>query len=120
MSHAKPPVNIHNAYHAHVYFEKETLDFARRFCEQTCQKFDLLMGRVHQKPVGPHPKWSCQIKFTRKHFDELIPWLDLHRDQLSILIHGLTGDNLKDHTDYAYWLGQDIELNLDIFKAMKE
>ncbi len=34
MSNPKRPVNIHKGYHAHVYFDRETLDFASRLCAE--------------------------------------------------------------------------------------
>ncbi len=117
MIEIKRPSNIHKAYHAHVYFDSETLDFATSLCNRAGERFGLKVGRVHQKPVGPHPKWSCQITFASKHFDEFIPWLNENRNGLTILVHALTGDDLKDHTDYAYWLGSSVELNLSIFGA---
>ncbi|MFT5542972.1 MAG: aromatic ring-cleaving dioxygenase, partial [Arenicella sp.] len=42
-------------------------------------------GRVHQKPVGPHPKWSCQITFSSNDFEQFIPWLEDNRGDLSVL-----------------------------------
>ncbi|MDO6514307.1 DOPA 4,5-dioxygenase family protein [Neptuniibacter sp. 2_MG-2023] len=110
------PVNHHDYYHAHVYFEQETLAFATKLCEQAGERFGLSIGRVHQKNVGPHPKWSCQISFSSSEFDLFIPWLEKERHGLTVLVHALTGNNLKDHTDYAYWLGKPAELNLSIFK----
>ena len=50
-------------YHAHVYFDASTIDQARALCEQAAQLFPLKMGRVHERPVGPHPDWSCQLAF---------------------------------------------------------
>lgn len=114
-THNKPPVNRHKAYHAHVYFDSDTLERASKLCRQAGELFSLKIGRVHQKPIGPHTKWSCQVAFASKHFDELIPWLIENRHGLSILVHGLTGDDLKDHTDYAYWLGESVELDLSDF-----
>ena len=116
MNEIKRPVNAHPAYHAHVYFDQDSKDIARRLCDNIAQRFDLAVGRFHEKPVGPHPVGSCQITFNTKHFDEFIPWLDDHRNGLTIFVHGLTGDDFKDHTDYAYWLGQSVKLNLGIFK----
>ena len=115
MAEIKRPVNRHSAYHAHVYFDEETLSFAAALCEQVQTIFGLKVGRVHQKMVGPHTKWSCQITFTRKHFDALIPWLEEHRNGLTVFVHGLTGDDLKDHTEYAYWLGDSVDLDLTAF-----
>lgn len=116
MNNSKYPVNDHNQYHAHIYFEQATLDFATELCQKVKETFNLTVGTIHQKPVGPHPRWSCQIKFSSDDFEQLIPWLDKNRNGLTILIHALTDDNLKDHTDYAYWLGDEITLNLSIFK----
>jgi len=115
MTEIKRPQNLHDSYHAHVYFNAQTLEFASELCERATALFDLKMGRVHQKSVGPHPCWSCQISFTNKDFEALIAWLDEHRNDLSILVHGQTGNDLKDHTDYAYWLGDDVPLKLAMF-----
>ena len=117
MKNIPRPQNIHDFYHAHLYFEKETLDFAIVLSQAIGEKFGLSVGSIIQRPVGPHPKWSCQITFAKEHFSEFVPWLDLHRDGLSIFIHGLTGDDLKDHTDYAYWLGDSEALNLAMFMS---
>ena len=112
----KRPVNVHKTYHAHVYFDSDTKEIARGVCDKIAQQFDLKIGRFHERLVGPHPRWSCQVTFRAKHFDEFIPWLDANREGLTIFIHGLTGDYLKDHTDYAYWLEQSVELNLEMFQ----
>ena len=117
MTEIKRPINIHKNYHAHVYFDSQTLQFASNLCEQAGKLFDLKVGIVHQKPVGPHPKWSCQISFSDKNFDQLIPWLSDNRNGLTVFVHAQTGDDLKDHTDYAYWLGDNVQLNLSIFGA---
>ena len=115
MSEIQRPINKHKGYHAHVYFEQETLAFATGLCDKVGELFGLKIGAVHRQPVGPHPKWSCQITFGKKHFEELIPWLDENRNDLTILVHGVTGDDIKDHTEYVYWLGYSVQLDLSIF-----
>lgn len=110
-----PPTNIHDHYHAHVYFDRHTLMQATVLCQEAGNRFHVAMGRVHQKLVGPHPCWSCQLKFTAQEFDALIPWLEQNRQGLSILVHGLTGDDLIDHTRHAMWLGKPAPLNLAMF-----
>jgi len=117
MHNLKTPVNIHDHYHAHVYFEQATLEFAIDLCEKAGDLFTLNVGRVHQKPIGPHPKWSCQITFSSNDFEQFIPWLEDNRQDLSILVHALTGDNLQDHTEYAYWLGSEVKLSLELFRS---
>lgn len=110
------PVNVHPAYHAHVYFDAATVQQARALCEEAGRLFQVAVGRVHEKNVGPHPRWSCQIAFSARQFDQVVPWLDAHRDGLDVLVHGLSGDVIKDHTDYAYWLGNAWPLNLDALR----
>lgn len=114
------PVNVHTAYHAHVYYDQETLAFATQLCHEAGERFQLPVGRLHEKEVGPHPLWSCQISFRDHDFESFIPWLDAHRQGLTVLVHGLTGDNLKDHTDYAYWLGEAVPLKLAMFQRSAE
>jgi DOPA 4,5-dioxygenase len=92
-------------YHAHVYFDATTLPQARALCEQAASLFKLKMGRVHERPVGPHPDWSCQLAFAPPVFGELIPWLALHRQGLVVFIHPVTGNDLVDHRDRAIWMG---------------
>ena len=57
----------------------------------------------------------CQLAFDSTQFDTLIPWLDEHRGGLNILVHGVTGNDLADHTANASWLGEPATLNLSMF-----
>ena len=102
-------------YHAHIYFDAETIDQARALCETARDTFDVDMGRVHEKPVGPHPCWSCQLAFKPDQFADFVPWLALNRDGLVVFLHPETGDVLKDHTEHAIWMGQMMELDTSIF-----
>ncbi|WP_108652660.1 DOPA 4,5-dioxygenase family protein [Dongshaea marina] len=115
MNQEKFPVNAHQLYHAHVYYNKATLAQATSLCEEAKIRFGAEMGRLHKKRVGPHPHWSCQLAFDSGQFAGLISWLEAHRQGLSILVHGVTGDDLKDHTEHAYWLGESSPLNLALF-----
>ena len=73
------PVNNYNDYHAHVYFEQETLAFATDLCEKAGERFGLTVGDIIQRPIGPHPKWSCQIMFTANDFVPTEGFPDLPR-----------------------------------------
>ena len=112
----KPPVNVHQHYHAHVYYDESTSGFAKDLCTEVGNRFALEVGRFHDKSIGPHPMWSCQIKFNSSEFETLVPWLEENRKELTVLIHGLTGNDFLDHTEYAYWLGEEKVLNTEIFK----
>ena len=101
-------------YHAHVYFDAHTLAQARALCEAAAARFPLKMGRVHERPVGPHPDWSCQLAFKAALFGEVIPWLALHRGGLVVFIHPITGQDLIDHRDRAMWMGAVRPLDLSV------
>lgn len=103
------------AYHAHVYFDANSVEKARAICEQAADLFGVTMGRVHEKTVGPHPMWSCQLAASPDQFAKLLPWLALNRDGLIVFAHTDTGNDLKDHRDHGIWLGTGLELNLSIF-----
>lgn len=111
------PRNVYPAYHAHVYFAPDTRAQAEALCRAAGETFGVAVGRVHQKLVGPHPHWSCQLAFDAAQFDALVPWLEANRRGLTILVHGLTGDDLKDHTAHAAWLGAPATLDLSVFSS---
>jgi len=112
----KRPENIYARYHAHVYFGPDTVEQARTLCEKAGELFGVAVGRVHEREVGPHPRWSCQLSFDSTEFDRLIPWLESERKGLDVFVHGLTGDDLADHTTHASWLGQSAKLKLEMFR----
>lgn len=99
-----------------MYFGPATVAQARTLCEQAGELFGVAVGRVHEREVGPHPHWSCQLAFDRAQFDRLIPWLAQHRNGLDVFVHGVTGNDLADHTTHAYWLGEASELKLEMFR----
>ena len=109
------PRNVYPAYHAHVYFGPDTVERAAALCRAAGETFGVQVGRVHRKRVGPHPQWSCQLAFNAAQFDALVPWLEAQRDGLTVLVHGLTGNDLEDHTTHAAWLGRPAELDLSVF-----
>jgi len=104
-------------FHAHVYFDAGSIERARALCEEAARRFGAKMGRVHERPEGPHPDWSCQLAFDNAIFATLVPWLALNRDGLVILIHPNTGNDLRDHRDYAMWLGALRPLDLSQFTS---
>ncbi len=112
----KPPADAtHCQYHAHIYFDSDTIKRAIGLSDQAHSLFGVTLGRVHKQPVGPHPHWSRQLKFDASVYREFIGWLDTHREGLTVLIHSDTGNDLQDHTDHAWWLGTPAELDLSLF-----
>ena len=113
----RAPENAYASYHAHVYFGPETVEQARALRELAIQELPSQVGRFHERPVGPHPKWSFQIAFTAAEFDTVIGWLEQHRSGLDVLVHGNTGEDYADHTAHAMWLGHAHTLDLSLFSS---
>lgn len=103
-------------YHAHVYYEAGTKDRAALLRMQVEERFEMRMGRWHDNPVGPHPTGSYQIAFTPDLFGEIVPYLALNRDGLTVFIHPDTGDDVPDHTERAIWLGEQRKLDLSALR----
>ncbi|AEF55448.1 DOPA 4,5-dioxygenase family protein [Marinomonas posidonica] len=106
------------AYHAHLYYQdQEGLIMAQALAQQASDLFDIRVGRFHQKPVGPHPLWSCQLSFAADAFADVIPWLMMNRRSLDVFVHPLTGDDYLDHTQGVSWLGQSHTLDTSQFRV---
>lgn len=102
------------SWHAHIYFDAESRDAAKAFRDDVAAHFGdrVAIGRFHERPVGPHPKWSCQIAFAHERFAEVAAWLTLNHGALDVFVHPNTGDQLRDHRDSAVWIGQSYALDL--------
>ncbi|BAU63056.1 hypothetical protein STA3757_04110 [Stanieria sp. NIES-3757] len=109
-------ISLIQGYHAHVYFDEATVEQAQALCEEAGRLFQVTVGRMHHRAIGPHPCWSCQLAFSRNEYVDLLSWLALNRNGLTILIHPLTGNDLKDHTNYASWMGEPQTLKLEVLK----
>lgn len=55
-----------------------------------------------------------QIAFHVAVFAELVPWLALHREGLSVLVHPNTLAPRADHLIHALWLGPPLPLRDDM------
>ena len=117
LSDALPEVE---GYHAHVYFDTPARRrYALRLRHRMAQRFPRAeLGRVHDKPVGPHPLPMYQVAFGPEDFAEAVGWLSLVHEDLSVLVHPLHGDVLAEHRDHALWIGDRVELRLAIFEGM--
>ena len=110
-------------YHAHVYYDAETrpraadlrAGFEARFAERPeANAGEIRMGRWHDNPIGPHPMGSYQIAFPPELFAQIVPWLALNRQGLTVFIHPETGYDVTDHSDYAIWLGTQRTIDLSV------
>ncbi|MBD2592799.1 4,5-dioxygenase [Nostoc spongiaeforme FACHB-130] len=106
-------------FHAHIYYDPETRDVAAQIREELGVRFEVKLGRWHDQPVGPHPKSMYQVAFAPDQFFQVVPWLMLNRGGLEILVHPETGDDVTDHTDHALWLGNKLELNIQVLQRLR-
>ncbi len=110
-------VDTIESWHAHVYFDAGSRTAALALRQAIEGRFEMEMGRFHEKPVGPHPCWSYQVAFAPAVFATIVPWLALNRGNLVVFIHPNTGDALTDHRDRALWLGAKLDLDLSVLQA---
>jgi DOPA 4,5-dioxygenase len=108
--------NSINDYHIHIYYEQNTLELAKQLGAKVAQIYNLPLGHFHTKNVGPHPRWSVQLTVPIHLFADVIGWFCLHRQGLTLFIHPNTGQDLQDHRDRAIWMGESLDLNLEIFQ----
>jgi DOPA 4,5-dioxygenase len=57
-----------------------------------------------------------QAVFAPEEFGRIVPWLMLHRDGLTILVHPSTGDSRADHLERSLWLGEVLALREQHFR----
>lgn len=107
-------------YHFHLYYPVEEIEKAKivlnKVENEIKENLRLEIGRAWDKPVGPHPIGSCQVTVPRESFKEVSEWFLENRDGFDLFIHGVSGDDYKDHTKYVIWMGKEHPLNLEIFK----
>ena len=102
-----------NGYHAHIYYDpRRTREAAARVRAGIAEGgFKAQLGSWHDEPVGPHLNAMYQVVFPPEEFGKIVPWLMLHREGLSVLVHPSTGDGYGDHIERSLWLGEKLKLN---------
>jgi len=99
-------------YHAHIYYDPKTRGVAERVCAAVGEKFRVEIEGFRDEPRGPHPISNVLVVFKPDQFEHVVPYLMLNRDGLDVLVHPLTLDAVEDHSLYAIWLGNPVELKL--------
>lgn len=107
-------------FHVHVYFDPSTRATALGVRDGLAERFDVELGRIHDRPMGPHPKSMYQVKFAPSEFSALVQWLMLNHAGLDVLIHPETGDAVADHTEQALWIGQKLDLNIEFLRRFSK
>ncbi|EMC95736.1 hypothetical protein BAUCODRAFT_148615 [Baudoinia panamericana UAMH 10762] len=105
----------------HIYYvqtNEDEVHFATELHERIRREFpELRIYRVWDRPVGPHPVAMFEVNVhTPQQFGAFIPWLVINRGPLSALVHPNTGDDVRDHTQLATWMGQPIPLQVGFLR----
>ena len=105
-------------WHAHVYYTAAERDRAETlhatFAETRSSGAApiLFIGRMTDRPVGPHPIPQFEIHFPASAAAEIARTIE--RSGLRALVHPLTDDDLADHTTLARWIGEPLDLDLSV------
>ena len=102
-------------FHAHIYFNPDELGQAQALGLAVRERFGVPLGHYHTRPVGPHPRGSCQMTVPTDRFGEVATWLAVNRADLTIFAHASTGDDLADHSRNVVWFGPSEPLDLSMF-----
>ena len=102
-------------FHAHIYYDPAEVDRAKQLAAAAQARFPVAVGHFHLRPVGPHPRGSCQLTVPTDLFGDVAQWLTLNRDGLTIFAHANTGEDLADHIEHVIWFGPSETLDLSIF-----
>jgi len=106
-------------YHVHLYYErgKESESVARVIAEGIKSQFkDKIIEEFNYKTlVGPHDGPNIAIHFSNEGFAKIVPWVQVNSKGLSVLVHPVTNDELKDHVEDSMWIGKQRGFNMAYF-----
>ena len=103
-------------YHAHIYYDPANTRDAASRVRAGLTAFNVQLGSWHDAAVGPHLDAMYQVVFSPEEFGKVVPWLMLHREGLSVLVHPSTGDGYGDHLERSLWLGARLKLNEKVLR----
>jgi aromatic ring-cleaving dioxygenase len=118
---------IRGGFDLHIYYFQNNsvqLTFARELWQRIRHEFpELRIYKFWEKPVGPHPYAMFEVNvFTPEQFGAFVPWLVINRGPLSVLLHPNCddGDEIRDHTQRATWLGEKVPLDVGLLRQFAE
>ncbi|EMG49662.1 putative 21.2 kDa protein [Candida maltosa Xu316] len=113
--------DFHVYYYAHKPASlKESKDLLNKlladFPEDTGNGSILVKQLPDDKVIGPHSTQFWEADVLRPEvFVKVLSWFQLNHGNLSVLIHPQTGDDFKDHSSSALWLGDKLPIFFEVF-----
>ena len=103
-------------YDIHIYRRNnnernEALELQKVLIENNIQTFPFV-----EKPIGPHPYPMFESHITTQTLPVIESLLVVNRKSCSILIHEKTDYHVYDHTKGARFLGEPLELNIELLR----
>jgi aromatic ring-cleaving dioxygenase len=106
-------VNRDAPFHAHIYYSAEERSAAAALREGFAAAPEILfVGRMMDRPVGPHPVSQFEMHFRESALAAVVAMIEA--SGLTALVHPLTDDDLADHTNLARWIGEPIDLDVSV------
>jgi aromatic ring-cleaving dioxygenase len=101
-------------YHAHIYYSEEQGPTARALRDRFigARPRVLFVGGMTDRAVGPHPIPQFEVHFRETSLGEVLTAIE--ESGLRALVHPLTDDDLADHTTLAYWIGDPVQLDVQV------
>jgi DOPA 4,5-dioxygenase len=103
-------------FHAHVYFDVVTRPTAERIRNELAHHLGVRVGALHERPEGPHAKPMFQVTITPEQFATVVPWLMVNRAGLSVFVHPMSDDLVRDHDTSPLWMGEPLPIDVEILR----
>ncbi|GAB7324649.1 hypothetical protein MBLNU13_g08528t1 [Cladosporium sp. NU13] len=112
-------------FDVHIYFQQTSTtqtQYAKELHERIRREFpELRIYPVFERPIGPHPIGMFEVNvFSPEQFGAFVSWLVVWRGPLSALIHPNTGDDVRDHSQRATWMGQPFPLDIGMLRQITQ
>lgn len=106
-------------YHAHVYWKNNhERDIALSLHFQL-EEYGCKIGRIWDKAIGPHPLPMYQVYYNSSNQNLVESYLQ--SQSLTVLLHEDIGvDHVRDHTEGARWIGEQLELDLKFLENFQD
>ena len=107
-------------YHIHIYTRDGWEDFlATALAGELQERFPGQVSAAHKVgKVGPHTLDNTEVDIKPEAFGDVVRFLQMNAQGMSILIHPRTGDEFFDHKQAAMWIGEPVAFNDKFFDAI--